>query len=232
MYAYIEMSATVSTFPTAKNKTTSLRNWLLNNMLNTQSSFNSSFEKHPNKTRNILSLYDDPKMISNNSSYLIQMREKQVSKKQAEFQECILCKSGYTLDQFTTLQNCMHQFCMDCINTYTKFEVQKGYFNLKCPQCEKRIHPNDIALILGAKHRHPLRLYDSLIWCPRPDCTFAIKVKSCSNPKPQKKLDFLAKDCQKVKEQIKACQNCQVLTVKMQDTSCNQVTCTVCGIEF
>jgi len=225
------MSATFSTPPTAKNKTVSLRKWLLNNTLNHQSSLSSlGFQ---NKTRkDTFFLYDDPKIV-NKCSYSIQMEVKQVGKKEAEYQECQLCMSGYTLDKFTTLQNCMHQFCMDCLNTYTKFEIQKGYVNLKCPRCNKVIHPNDIALILGAKHRHPLRLYDSLIWCPRPDCTFAIKAKSCSNPKPQKNLNFLAKDCQKGKEeQVKACPNCQVLTVKMQDISCNHVTCTVCGVEF
>ena len=56
--------------------------------------------------------------------------------------ECPLCMGHYTSDQFPMLRNCPHQFCMECLHTYTKLEIQEGRVNLKCPQCTELIHPN------------------------------------------------------------------------------------------
>ena len=35
-----------------------------------------------------------------------------------------------------------------------------------------------------------------------------------------------------LKEEIKRCPKCQALIVKMDDGSCNHITCSVCGCEF
>jgi len=107
--------------------------------------------------------------------------------------ECPLCMAECTLDQFPILRNCPHLFCMDCLHTYTKLEIHEGRVNLKCPQCNELIHPNDIALLLGEKAGHLLTLYESLMlrrilatdpdtrWCPRPNCTFAVIATGCAS---------------------------------------------------
>lgn len=107
--------------------------------------------------------------------------------------ECPLCMGHYTSDQFPMLRNCPHQFCMECLHTYTKLEIQEGRVNLKCPQCTELIHPNDIALLLGEKYSHLLNLYESLMlrrilatdpdtrWCPRPNCTYAVIAAGCAS---------------------------------------------------
>ena len=108
-------------------------------------------------------------------------------------QECPLCTAECTLDQFPLLRNCPHLFCMECLHTYTKLEIQEGRVNLKCPQCTELIHPNDIALLLGEKFTHLLTLYESLMlrrilatdpdtrWCPRPNCTYAVIAQGCAS---------------------------------------------------
>lgn len=65
-------------------------------------------------------------------------------------QECPLCTAECTLDQFPLLRNCPHLFCMECLHTYTKLEIQEGRVNLKCPQCTELIHPN------GKMNRNPI----------------------------------------------------------------------------
>ena len=61
---------------------------------------------------------------------------------QGPTRECSLCMGQHPFDQFPNLRNCPHQFCMECLHTYTKLEIQEGRVNLKCPQCTELIHPN------------------------------------------------------------------------------------------
>ena len=61
---------------------------------------------------------------------------------EGSLRECPLCFAQCTLDQFPHLRNCPHLFCMECLHTYTKLEIQEGRVNLKCPQCTELIHPN------------------------------------------------------------------------------------------
>ena len=56
--------------------------------------------------------------------------------------ECPLCMAECTLEQFPMLHNCPHLFCMECLHTYVKIEIQEGRANLKCPQCTELMHPN------------------------------------------------------------------------------------------
>ena len=56
--------------------------------------------------------------------------------------ECPLCMAEQTLEQFPHLRNCPHLFCMECLHTYVKIEIQEGRANLKCPQCTELMHPN------------------------------------------------------------------------------------------
>jgi E3 ubiquitin-protein ligase RNF19A len=232
--------------------------------------------------------------------------------------ECPLCLSECTLDLFPLLRNCHHLFCIDCLQTYVKIEIQEGRVNLRCPQCTELMHPNDIETLIGDKNSNLLTLYESLMlrrllavdpdtrWCPGPNCTYAVIAAGCAScPKitcerpgcgysfcyhckaewhPNQTCD--AARAQRNQNQgtmigsalpmalrsssgtfsleainaaggavpgsaagvingsmgvpsnsgqtseVKVCPRCNTLIVKMDDGSCNHMTCPVCGAEF
>ena len=55
---------------------------------------------------------------------------------------CALCLHSYSQDAFPLLRNCAHLFCIYCLQTYIRIEIQEGRVNLKCPQCSESMHPN------------------------------------------------------------------------------------------
>lgn len=59
-----------------------------------------------------------------------------------EIRECPLCYSECKTDMFQPLRNCPHLFCLNCLRTYVRIEIQEGRVNLKCPQCNEFMHPN------------------------------------------------------------------------------------------
>ena len=233
--------------------------------------------------------------------------------------ECPLCLSECTLDLFPLLRNCHHLFCIDCLQTYVKIEIQEGRVNLRCPQCTELMHPNDIETLIGDKNSNLLTLYESLMlrrllavdpdtrWCPGPNCTYAVIAAGCAScPKitcerPGCGYSFCYhckaewhpnQTCDAARAQrnhhhasmmganlpmalrsssgtfsleaisaagggvpgnsggvmnngsmgvpstsgqtseVKVCPRCNTLIVKMDDGSCNHMTCPVCGAEF
>ena len=234
--------------------------------------------------------------------------------------ECPLCLSECTLDLFPLLRNCHHLFCIDCLQTYVKIEIQEGRVNLRCPQCTELMHPNDIETLIGDKNSNLLTLYESLMlrrllavdpdtrWCPGPNCTYAVIAAGCAScPKitcerpgcgyafcyhckaewhPNQTCDAaraqrsqyqasmmgsnipialrsssgtfsleainaaggtvagstggvlsngsmgVASNSGQQSSEVKVCPRCNTLIVKMDDGSCNHMTCPVCGSEF
>lgn len=194
--------------------------------------------------------------------------------------ECSLCLAEYSPDQFPCLRNCHHLFCIVCLQQYVRIEIQEGRVNLKCPQCNEILHPNDIEMLVG-EDSSLLYLYESLMlrrvlaadpdtrWCPAPNCTFAVVATGCAScPKisceregcdfsfcyhckaewhPNQTCDMARAQRQPVRSssvsfsqdsglgggsELKVCPRCSVLIVKMDDGSCNHMTCAVCGSEF
>lgn len=190
--------------------------------------------------------------------------------------ECSLCLAECTPDQFPPLRNCSHLSCIFCLQQYVRIEIQEGRANLKCPQCNQLIHPNDIAELVG-EDTALLNLYQFLMvrrvlaadpdtrWCPAPNCSYAVVATGCAScPKidcEREGCDFSFCyhckaewhpniTCDKARAQrhpirsgsqdsgmgggleIKVCPRCSVLIVKMDDGSCNHMTCAVCGSEF
>jgi len=194
--------------------------------------------------------------------------------------ECSLCLAEYSPDQFPGLRNCHHLFCIVCLQQYVRIEIQEGRVNLKCPQCNEILHPNDIEMLVG-EDSSLLYLYESLMlrrvlaadpdtrWCPAPNCTFAVVATGCAScPKisceregcdfsfcyhckaewhPNQTCDMARAQRQPVRSssvsfsqdsglgggsELKVCPRCSVLIVKMDDGSCNHMTCAVCGSEF
>ena len=56
--------------------------------------------------------------------------------------ECPLCLTEHSYEFFPLLRNCTHLFCVDCLRTYVRIEIQEGRVNLQCPQCIENLHPN------------------------------------------------------------------------------------------
>jgi len=194
--------------------------------------------------------------------------------------DCSLCLAEYASDQFPNLRNCHHLFCIMCLQQYVRIEIQEGRVNLKCPQCNEILHPNDIEMLVG-EDSSLLYLYESLMlrrvlaadpdtrWCPAPNCTFAVVATGCAScPKinceregcdfsfcyhckaewhPNQTCDMARAQRQPIRSssvsfsqdsglgggsELKVCPRCSVLIVKMDDGSCNHMTCAVCGSEF
>jgi len=288
----------LDTKPTSRKRRVSLQGWLSNHFQwfgrsNSLSSPKLKDKANKEKSSQTFSDMENEKKSTTESSTNstqendvqtgysfenISVQAHSTSQSQPELQECSLCMGEYTLESFPVLSNCLHLFCIECLHTYTKLEIQEGRVDLKCPQCDELIHPNDIALFLGESHQHLLSLYESLMlrrtlvtdpdtrWCPRPDCPFVIIAKGrksnpeikceypgcgysfCYNCKtewhPKQTCDSVqrnnnleshlenASESQKSCEKFKPCPNCQVLTEKIKDGSCNHMTCSVCGTEF
>ena len=194
--------------------------------------------------------------------------------------ECPLCLVTQTIDKFPLLRNCHHLFCLDCLQFYTKIEIQEGRVNVKCPQCVEQLHPNDIQFLISKDKNadNLLKLYEVLMirrvlaadpdtrWCPGPNCTFAVIAAGCANcPRitcqrpgcghsfcyhcknqwhPNQTCDMarIQRGCSAAASmaslhsssnpEVKVCPRCNVLIVKMDDGSCNHMTCSVCGSEF
>jgi len=190
--------------------------------------------------------------------------------------ECTLCLAECTADQFPALHNCSHLSCIVCLQQYVRIEIQEGRANLKCPQCNQQIHPNDLEFLVG-EDTALLHLYQFLMvrrvlaadpdtrWCPAPNCSYAVVATGCAScPKLDCEREgcdssfcYHCKQewhpnitCDKARAQrhpirsgsedsgvgggleIKVCPRCSVLIVKMDDGSCNHMTCAVCGSEF
>eukprot|EP00092_Neocalanus_flemingeri_P085036 GFUD01106925.1.p1 GENE.GFUD01106925.1~~GFUD01106925.1.p1 ORF type:complete len:694 (-),score=136.18 GFUD01106925.1:148-2229(-) len=194
--------------------------------------------------------------------------------------ECPLCMNECSPDQFPCLRNCPHLFCIVCLQQYVRIEIQEGRVNLKCPQCNEILHPNDIEMLVG-EDSSLLYLYESLMlrrvlaadpdtrWCPAPNCTFAVVATGCAScPKisceregcdfsfcyhckaewhPNQTCDMARAQRQPVRSssisfsqdsglgggsELKGCPRCSVPIEKMDDGSCNHITCAVCGLEF
>jgi len=197
-----------------------------------------------------------------------------------QMRECSLCLIEYSSDQFPSIKNCDHRFCVGCLQQYVRIEIQEGRVNLKCPQCIEILHPNDIEMLVGGDQAL-LYLYESLMlrrvlaadpdtrWCPAPNCTFAVVATGCAScPKincerdgcdssfcyhckaewhPNQTCDMARAQRQPIRSssvsfsqdsglagssEMKVCPRCSVLIVKMDDGSCNHMTCAVCGSEF
>lgn len=124
----------------------SLRGWLLNNPIFPppfgQSSTSSSSPRSKAKSKDQQDQFDNRSLWRDNVSSCSSGQAGAGAGGSNGVRECPLCMAECTLDQFPLLRNCSHLFCMDCLHTYTKLEIQEGRVSLKCPQCTELIHPN------------------------------------------------------------------------------------------
>lgn len=196
--------------------------------------------------------------------------------------ECPLCLVSQGYENFPKLSGCNHRSCLDCLQQYLAIEITESRINLTCPECQEKLHPNDIKKILVGEQqlidkweeftlRRTLSVDPDCRWCPAPDCGFAVIAQGCAScPKivcgrpgcntsfcyhcrqewhPDQTCDdaHLRRTRQiRVRsnsaaysqistfhtDEIKPCPKCGALIVKMNDGSCNHMTCTVCDAEF
>ncbi|XP_013777466.1 E3 ubiquitin-protein ligase RNF19B-like isoform X1 [Limulus polyphemus] len=69
-------------------------------------------------------------------------------------------------------------------------------------------------------------------WHPNQTCDAARAQRARHSPHPRSASVSFSQDSIIQKEDIKLCPCCKVLIVKMDDGSCNHMTCSVCGTEF
>ncbi|CAF0702843.1 unnamed protein product [Brachionus calyciflorus] len=267
--------------------------------------------------------------------------------------ECLICYLKFPLNDdddikstgnyMYPIETCEHSFCVECLRQYLKYQITESRVSISCPECNEKMHPNDIYKLLrhnvetsqesipnspkstnslikeNSKNedfsplinkyeefmlRRVLASIADTRWCPAPDCTYAVIASGCANcpqlycQRPNCNTSFcyhckqywhpnltcedaalknldnnLKKSNSNIKlrnllqrsnshlsltslngtsspnwmnlnsiqtnrnsdwskEEIKQCPKCQALIVKMDDGSCNHITCPVCGCEF
>ena len=128
-----------------KNPRFSIRNWIFNNPIFPPpfgQPGTTSVGNNPGTSGISTSRGASRKSETNPDSWRDNVSSHSQGQTEGSLRECPLCFAQCTLDQFPHLRNCPHLFCMECLHTYTKLEIQEGRVNLKCPQCTELIHPN------------------------------------------------------------------------------------------
>nr|XP_019960192.1 PREDICTED: E3 ubiquitin-protein ligase RNF19B-like [Paralichthys olivaceus] len=132
---------------------------------------------------------------------------------EANLLECPLCLVCQPADQLPELLGCSHRSCLCCLRQYLRIEITESRVQLSCPECAERLAPRQVADILDDAAlldkyeefllRRCLASDPDCRWCPAPDS-----------------------------DDIKPCPRCGAYIIKMNDGSCNHMTCAVCGCEF
>ena len=135
-----------------------------------------------------------PENIKNSSRWrrllLLWTRQQQNTSGPVQFQ-CIVCSTTQPEQLFPVLRSCRHSnFCVDCLRQYLRTEICESRPDIRCPQCNVAIHPNDIVAIidnaeLASKYeafmiRQVLSRDRDARWCPAPDCSFAVLAPGCA----------------------------------------------------
>ncbi|CAF99340.1 unnamed protein product, partial [Tetraodon nigroviridis] len=140
----------------------------------------------------------------------------------------------------------------DCLRQYLRIEISESRVNICCPECSERFNPHDIQLILGDKAlmekyeefmlRRWLITEPDCRWCPAPDCGYAVVAFGCATARRSpagataagRSSATTASSCGTPtrRDDIKPCPRCAAYIIKMNDGSCNHMTCAVCGCEF
>jgi hypothetical protein len=48
-----------------------------------------------------------------------------------------------------TIDTCQHSFCLDCLRQYLKYQIIESRVAIACPQCNEKMHPNNIYQLLS-----------------------------------------------------------------------------------
>lgn len=94
--------------------------------------------------------------------------------------ECPLCLVRLPPERAPRLLSCPHRSCRDCLRHYLRLEISESRVPISCPECNERLNPHDIRLLLAdppLMHKYEefmLRRYlaadPDCRWCPAPDC--------------------------------------------------------------
>jgi len=229
-----------------------------------------------NSAQEMLTIKNE-KVNSSNTKDISNFSLSSTSKESESTYECPLCLISQPIENFPRLTTCHHLSCHDCLYQYLTIEITESRVNVTCPECQERLHPTDMKVILSNDQslvekweefmlRRTLSGDPDCRWCPAPDCGYAVIAQSCAScPKlvcerpgcntsfcyhcrqewhPDQTCD--AAHLQRTRQirlrnnsvacsqsdEIKPCPKCGALIVKMNDGSCNHMTCTVCDAEF
>ncbi|OAF67666.1 hypothetical protein A3Q56_04604 [Intoshia linei] len=184
--------------------------------------------------------------------------------------ECFVCCTDQNIENFLCL-SCGHAACRECWNNYISSQLDERNINvMKCLYngCAMILQDDIILQLISNKNRQNLykkaitelfvRSNKLLCWCPKPDCTFASRIKCgkiftikcncageyCFNCKQDNheplSCDLIEKWNKIVKSDLqsslwidsntKKCPNCKSSIEKVG--GCVRVHCTLCGIGF
>ncbi|RLV87379.1 hypothetical protein DV515_00015760, partial [Chloebia gouldiae] len=170
--------------------------------------------------------------------------------------------AGIPAENAPRLLSCPHRSCGACLRQYLRIEITESRVNICCPECSERLNPADIRRLLRdsphlvAKYeefmlRRCLAADPDCRWCPAPDCGYAVIAYGCAScPKLTCERDGCQTEfcyhckqiwhpnqtCDMARQQraqtLRPCPRCSAYIIKMNDGSCNHMTCAVCGCEF
>uniref|UniRef100_A0A3Q2P3T1 RBR-type E3 ubiquitin transferase n=1 Tax=Fundulus heteroclitus TaxID=8078 RepID=A0A3Q2P3T1_FUNHE len=158
--------------------------------------------------------------------------------------ECPLCLVRQPAEQLPELLGCSHRSCLCCLRQYLRIEITESRVQLSCPECAERLVPRQVADILddAALLDNFAVIASGCASCPRLVCRregcgaeFCYHCKQAWHP--NQTCDSL---CLRLNsshlvspaDDIKPCPRCGAYIIKMNDGSCNHMTCAVCGCEF
>ncbi|KAG7219302.1 hypothetical protein INR49_010364 [Caranx melampygus] len=151
---------------------------------------------------------------------------------EANLLECPLCLVCQPADQLPELLGCSHRSCLCCLRQYLRIEITESRVQLSCPECAERLAPRQVADILDDPAL--LEKYEEFLlrrclasdpdcrWCPAPDC-----LPSSPQAVPAVPGWCVAERAAAPTDDIKPCPRCGAYIIKMNDGSCNHMTCAI-----
>ncbi|XP_019726338.1 E3 ubiquitin-protein ligase RNF19B [Hippocampus comes] len=171
----------------------------------------------------------------------------------AELLECPLCLVRQPAEQLPELLGCSHRSCLCCLRQYLRIEITESRVQLSCPEGA------EVAMtMVDAKERQRCQgfavIASGCASCPRLVCRregcgaeFCYHCKqawhpnqTCDSARQQRAQSLHTHSThspsytqeQGPADDIKPCPRCGAYIIKMNDGSCNHMTCAVCGCEF
>lgn len=80
------------------------------------------------------------------------------------------------------LECCEHSFCWDCLRQYLKYQIIESRVSISCPQCNEKMHPNEIYSLLSLKPLPPIATTTIMSLLPESTTTATATSSTQSSP--------------------------------------------------
>lgn len=108
-------------------------------------------------------------------------------------QQCEICLSFKTPEEFIQFSSCKHAFCLSCVRTVFESQVRESRVNVQCLKCAKSVQQGEIRRVLdpetydkylGFTLRQFLATQQpNVCYCLAPNCPYAC-INSCPDVPP------------------------------------------------